>query len=544
VRSVLNEWSASANGKELKGGFYPTLGATVEHVDRLWPHIVSSGTGGGTGVAPGSGGGSGGGGSGGQSCAAFGDASAICAPISQISVTPTGSNQALAVSGGQTILTAAMTSLKLAFTSNSGNAGKNLAIQFFDVSPGLGISLQTSEAGSSTTCRAAEAVGNMCFITADSAGSANFTMGVTGVQIGRFFKFQINGPAGFTSGFITATYATSVTGGDTADLCADRTRICASVSRVSFDVAGSRVPVAYDSAGAGSALMPVGTTAATFRYTSAADYAGKFVHIQFFDLTAGLELTVPSGVANSSTSCDPGPAPARGCYLQLDSSGAASFNVALTGVVAERFFRYQISGAGGVISQSVTVTVRNTVVVPCVTAKVLAGSSSVSATTGTSTKVTFTVVDAAGKPCEAKAVSFSATGWGSLGASSAFTDGAGQVSVTVQSDAATTDKSMVVKAGSLNAKKATVSASTTVKWAKVPTPPAATVTTARGLIKVVVTSAAGMTVTISYSGASTGTKSFDVTAKSATLSVAAVKGSYTVTVKIGSYVLVKTVSVS
>jgi hypothetical protein len=42
VRTVKNDWSAPT-GAELKGGFYPTLaGSNIEHVDRIWSHIVKS----------------------------------------------------------------------------------------------------------------------------------------------------------------------------------------------------------------------------------------------------------------------------------------------------------------------------------------------------------------------------------------------------------------------------------------------------------------------------------------------------------------------
>ena len=42
ARVVMNEWKAPSNQVELKGGFYPSIGAAVEHVDRFWPHIVKS----------------------------------------------------------------------------------------------------------------------------------------------------------------------------------------------------------------------------------------------------------------------------------------------------------------------------------------------------------------------------------------------------------------------------------------------------------------------------------------------------------------------
>lgn len=540
TRAVLNTWTDSSNGRELKGGFYPTIGAGAEHVDRFWPHIVTSGTGGGSGIAPGSGGSAGSS----QSCAAFGDASSLCPPISQLAMRVTGAAQATAVVQGQALLATSSKDLTFTFTSTSGNAGKNLIVHFFDVSAGLTVTLASANSASSTACRAAEAANGVCVITADSAGGATFSATVGGAQVGRLFKFQINGPAGFTSGFVTAVYSANIGGGETADLCVDRTRVCPGVSRVSFEVAGAQVPVAFDAAGVGSALMPVGTTSLRFRYTSVADYAGKFAHIQFFDFSTGLDVMVPAGTANSSTSCDPGPAPGHGCYLQLDSAGSASFTVAITGAAAERMFRYQVSGVGGYASTSVAVTARDALVPACATAKILAQSAAASATSGTTTSVAFTVVDSAGRPCQGKSVTFAATGWGVAGSTTTTTDALGRVSVSASSVAATSDKSMTVKATTVTAKGAKVTASASIKWLKVPPPPTATVSASRGSVKVVIASAAGMNAVISYTGAATGSKTVAVASASATVTIPLAKGTYTVTVTIGVYSTSKSVNVS
>ena len=43
IRAIKNDWSAPT-GAELKGAFYPTLaGANLEHIDRVWAHIVKMG---------------------------------------------------------------------------------------------------------------------------------------------------------------------------------------------------------------------------------------------------------------------------------------------------------------------------------------------------------------------------------------------------------------------------------------------------------------------------------------------------------------------
>ncbi|MBU6213882.1 MAG: Ig-like domain-containing protein [Actinomycetales bacterium] len=543
ARAVLNEWSASSNGKELKGGFYPSIGAAVEHVDRFWPHIVTSGTGGGTGVAPGGGGG-GGGGAGSQSCANFGDASSLCPPISQLALSVTGAGQPTAIASGQALLAATSTNLAFTFTSQSANAGKGLIVQFFDLSAGLTLALATGDPAGSRACRAGEAATNTCYINVDASGNASFTVTVSGAQVGRLFKYQISGPAGFTSGFVTAVYSAHPNGAETADLCADRNRICASASRLSFDAAGVKVPVTYDDSGAGSVLMPTSTTSLVFRYTSIADYSGKFVHVQFFDFSDGLSVTVPAGTANSSTSCDPGPAPGHGCYIQLDAAGSATFSVNVSGAAAERFFRYQISGAGGYASSAVTVIARDAVIPPCSTAKIIGQSTAPSVISGGSTTLVFTVVDSAGKPCQGKSVTFSATGWGTLAASTALTDVLGRASAAVSSSASLTDKSFTVKGSTKSSKGSMLSASAAVKWLKVPPPPTAAISASRGIIKVVMANASGSTAVISYTGAASGSTSIAVTSKSQTASIAVAKGTYQVSVAIGGYTTTKAVSVS
>jgi len=543
TRPVVNVWSDSTNGKELKGGFYPTVGATTEHVDRFWPHIVTSGTGGGTGNAPGGGGG-GGGDAPSQSCAAFGDATTICPPISQLAMKVTSAAAATPVVNGQASLAVTATNLTFTFTSQAGNSGKGLAVQFFDISNGLTVALSIGDPTTSHACRAGEAAGNMCFINVDAAGAASFTVAITGASVGRLFKYQINGPAGFTSGFVTAIYAANPGGGETADLCADKSRVCSNVSRVTFDVAGTKVPVTFDDSGAGSAFMPVATTSLVFHYTSIADYAGKFAHIQFFDFTTGLNVVVPAGSANSSTSCDPGPAPGHGCYVQLDAAGSATFTVNITGSALDRIFRYQVSGAGGYSSRSVTVTAHDVALANCATSKILAQSPAASGTSGTTMNVTFTVVDSASRPCQGKAVTFTATGWGTLGTSSGTSDAQGHVTASISSDTSTADKTMSVKAATVNYKGATVTATAAAKWLKIPIPPTAVVTSARGVIKIAISNAIGMSATMAYTGAATGSKVASVTAKSVSYSFTVVKGSYTVTVTIGAYSVTKIVSVS
>lgn len=85
------------------------------------------------------------------------------------------------------------------------------------------------------------------------------------------------------------------------------------------------------------------TTALTFTFTQS-DYACKQIQINFFNLSNGLGLVLPinSGATNS-TSCDPGPAAGKACFLQLDSLGVGKFTVTVSNV-SDKSFQYILVG--------------------------------------------------------------------------------------------------------------------------------------------------------------------------------------------------------
>jgi len=273
-----------------------------------------------------------------QDCSAFGDSSMICAPISQLAQ-QLGNGTPVPVSNGASFLATSATSVKFVFTSNSANSGKNIYLQFFDVSEGLSLTLPTP------TCRSGEIASKGCVTALDSSGSATVNVSFFGASAGKYFKYQLNGPAGFTSGFVVTTFTSSGGGGNTPEVCGgDSSTVCAPVTRLSATSGGKSIVVSYDAKTQdGTAIIAPNTTSITYKFSFPSDYMNKYVFVQFFDVTT-LSLSVPGGSINSSTSCDPQPAATRGCKIKIDGDGKATFSVSVSGTSIGANFKYKIAG--------------------------------------------------------------------------------------------------------------------------------------------------------------------------------------------------------
>jgi len=273
-----------------------------------------------------------------QDCSAFGDASMICAPISQLSQT-LNDGTPVTVTNGAAYLATATKTVKFTFTSNSANSGKNIYLQFFDISSGVSLALPTPK------CSSVQVGSNGCVTALDSTGSVTVPVGINGAVAGKFFKYQLNGPAGFTSGFVTTTFTSSGGGVNTPEVCGgDSTTICAPITRVTAVNAGKNIPIEYSpTTQDGAATISPTTTSITYKFAFPSDYMNKYIFVQFFDVTT-LSLTVPGGSMNSSTSCDPQPAANRGCKIQIDVNGQASFSVALGNTALGSSFKYIVAG--------------------------------------------------------------------------------------------------------------------------------------------------------------------------------------------------------
>lgn len=274
----------------------------------------------------------------GQDCSTFGDATMICAPINQVAQT-LNDGTPVPVSNGSSFLATSASTVKFVFTSNSANSGKNIYLQFFDISSGLALTLPNPK------CSSTQIPSNGCVTAVDSNGSATISVAISGASAGKFFKYQLNGPAGFTSGFVTTTFTSSGGGGNTPEICGgDSSTICAPITRVSASNGGKEIAVSYNTQTQdGTANISPNTTSITYKFAFPSDYMNKYVFLQFFDVTT-LSLVVPGGSLNSSTSCDPQPAATRGCKIQIGSDGKASFSVLLGNAVLGANFKYLIAG--------------------------------------------------------------------------------------------------------------------------------------------------------------------------------------------------------
>lgn len=286
-----------------------------------------------------------------QDCSSFGDASMICAPISQLAET-LNDGTPVTVTNGSTYLATTTSVVKFVFTSNSANNGKNIYLQFFDISQGLSLTLPNPK------CSSIQIPSNGCVTAVDSNGSVTVSVSISGATAGKYFKYQLNGPAGFTSGFITTTFTSSSGGISTPEACeGDSTTICAPITRVTANTGGKNLSIDYSADSQdGLAIIPPNTSAISYKFTFPSDYMNKYVFVQFFDVTT-LSLVIPGGTINSSTSCDPQPAATRGCKIQIDSSGQATFSVSLSNTVLGSSFKYIVAGpnyASHVVQTSVS----------------------------------------------------------------------------------------------------------------------------------------------------------------------------------------------
>mgnify|MGYP000606094210 CR=1 FL=1 len=273
-----------------------------------------------------------------QDCSTFGDSSFICAPVSQLGQYLENGTR-VTVSNGAATLPMSATKLNLKFTSNSANSGKNLYIAFFDISSGLSLTLPSDK------CASAQLADHACVTRLDSAGETVIAVTLSGVSAGKMFKYQINGPAGFASGFVTTTYTSGGGALNTPEVCSgDSTTICAPITRLQMSANSKNVAIVYDpTTSNGSTEILPNTSNINFSFSFPSDYMNKFVFVQFFDIT-NLSLTVPGGVINSSTSCDPQPAVGRGCKIQIDSDGKAAFTINLNNPNLGSSFKYLIAG--------------------------------------------------------------------------------------------------------------------------------------------------------------------------------------------------------
>ncbi len=318
----------------------------------------------------------------------------------------------------------------------------------------------------------------------------------------------------------------------TALICGgDNTRICAPITHLKLTDRGSEV--ALVAAADGTAVATLSSDAKDLGgvFKTSADYAGKFVHIQFFDITKGMTFAVQAGAASSSTACDPGPASGNGCYLKLDSSGSGTFNFSVGNVTTASKFSIQISGSAGWVSKAAVVSFDTPMKIAPSATRVATGIS------GKPVKLSYLLTDKSGAALANTAVALTTSGAGKLVSATATSDAKGMFDVNLTSGA--TEVGVQTLTLTVKSAKGLISqVAETVTWK--PAPTYSTILSA-GQFKVRILNAAGLPVLVKYGAEKwvlliAKTDSENVIVKTA-------KGSYSVTVQIDQVKSTRTVVV-
>ncbi len=310
----------------------------------------------------------------------------------------------------------------------------------------------------------------------------------------------------------------------------DITHICAPVTYLKFNDRGSEVPITLVGANATATLSSDAKDLGGIFKTSA-EYAGKFVHIQFFDISKGMGFTVQAGAAGSSTACDPGPASGNGCYIKLDGSGSASFNFSVSNVTSASKFSVQISGSAGWVSKAAIVSFDTPLKISPSEARTATGISATSVTLG------YKLTDKAGAALAGSKVTIASAGVGTIASTSATTDAKGLFSVTATTAAKVVGQQNLTL--TVTSAKGLVSQITeTITWKPAPS---YAIAAKAGMFTVTISNGAGLPALVKYG--SDAWVLLLVTSDSQVVTVKTAKGNYSVTVQIGTAKSTKSVTV-
>ena len=264
-------------------------------------------------------------------------------------------------------------------------------------------------------------------------------------------------------------------------------------------------------------------------FKTSADYAGKFVHIQFFDMK-GMNLSVQAGAAGAINACDPGPASGNGCYLKLDAAGSGNFNFSVANVTAASKFSVQINGIAWV-SKAATVSFDTPLKISPSETRTPTGVSA------TSVKLGYKLTDKLGTALVGSKVNITTTGVGTIASTSATTDAKGAFTVTATTAAKVVGQQNLTLTV-ISAKGLVSQITETITWKPAPS---YVISAKTGKFTVTISNAAGLPALVKY-----GTDTWVlllVTSDSQVVTVNTAKGSYSVTVQIGSVKSTKSVAV-
>jgi hypothetical protein len=332
-----------------------------------------------------------------------------------------------------------------------------------------------------------------------------------------------------TAGLVSISQSAPAEAASTALICSgDNTRVCAPITSLKFSDRGSEIPVSLVGENATATISSDAKELGGIFKTSA-DYAGKFVHIQFFDMK-GMGLSVQAGVAGAVNSCDPGPASGNGCYLKLDAAGSGTFNFSVSNVTAASKFSVQINGIAWV-SKAATVSFDTPIKISASETRTATGISATSVTLG------YRLTDKAGAVLANTKVNVASSGVGTIGAASVTSDAKGAFSVTA-SAAANVIGQQVISLTVTSAKGLVSQIAESITWKPAPS---YTVSAKTSQFTVTILNAAGLPALVKY-GADSWVLLL-VSSDSQVVTVTTAKGAYSVTVQIGTVKTTKSVTV-
>ena len=94
--------------------------------------------------------------------------------------------------------------LYFTYKSSSAYAFKYIYVDFYNLTSGLGLQVDTSTNALGAGCDRTVAASRGCYMALDSKGSATFIVTLSANAVGKAFNFKLNG-AGYTSKYVTVT---------------------------------------------------------------------------------------------------------------------------------------------------------------------------------------------------------------------------------------------------------------------------------------------------------------------------------------------------
>jgi hypothetical protein len=271
-------------------------------------------------------------------------ASQLCAPITTVSMS-LDSNKPLATNSATTFIGTKVSKLNFSINAGSDNASKSATLQFFDISAGLKFIVRSND---ESACAAGNTIQKECAITLDSDGKKSFYVTLLDAEPGMHFQYKYVGPEAWTSATKSVTFSVKGKVPVMPEACvANTTQIWAPVTNLSFNAGAKHIEISKpDKSGNFKASMPASSDLLEFNYKSSSDYAFKYLYVDFYNLASGLSILIDTSTNVLGAGCDRNVAPARGCYIQLNSKGSASFIITLNGGAAGKTFNFKLNGAG------------------------------------------------------------------------------------------------------------------------------------------------------------------------------------------------------